>query len=154
MRRSPAPRRSRPRRRRSASRPAEARAPAVSRFMRIALATAVVAAHALAGCASVTSAACRDGAPAVSDLLYFGTAKPGGVVSAAEWSDFLRDVVTPRFPAGLTAWQAAGQWRSGRGSVDREASYVLSLVHPDDAPSEEAVRAIVSAYKSRFRQEA
>ncbi len=122
--------------------------------MRFALAAAFVAAHVLAGCAAVTPPACRNGEPAVSDLLYFGTTKPDGAVSAAEWSDFLRDVVTPRFPAGLTAWQAAGQWRSARGSVEREAAYVLSLVHPDAAASEEAVRAIVSAYKSRFRQEA
>jgi hypothetical protein len=126
----------------------------VSRFVRIAFAAAVVAAHALAGCASTAPAACRDGEPAVSDLLYFGTAKPGGVVGPGEWSDFLRDVVTPRFPAGLTAWRAAGQWRSAGGSVDREASYVVSLVHPDDAASEESVRSIVAAYKSRFRQEA
>jgi len=122
--------------------------------MRFVLAAAFAAAHLVAGCASMAPATCRDGELAASDLLYFGTAKPDGAVSAAEWSDFLRDVVTPRFPAGLTAWQASGQWRSARGSIDREASHVLSLVHPDDAASEEAVRAIVAAYKSRFRQEA
>lgn len=91
----------------------------------------------------------------MSDALYFGTGKPGGgVVSAAEWSDFMREVVTPRFPAGLTAWPAAGQWRDSRGSIEHEASYVVSLVHPDDAASEAAVRAIVAGYKTRFAQEA
>jgi len=91
---------------------------------------------------------------AVSDVLYFGTARPGGVVSAAEWSGFLSDEVTPRFPAGFTAWDASGQWRSATGSIDREGSHVVSIVHPGDAPSDEAVRAIIAAYKARFAQEA
>jgi hypothetical protein len=110
----------------------------------------------LAGCASLARPACPDGArPVVSDQLYFGTGKSdGGVVSAAEWSAFLRDEVTPRFPSGLTTWQAAGQWRDARGSIDHEASYVVSLVHPDDPGSEQAVRAIVADYKTRFTQEA
>jgi len=112
-----------------------------------------LAAALLAGCASLPE--CPAGAhPAVSDVLYFGTARPGGVVSAAEWSDFLRDYVTPRFPNGFTAWEAAGQWRSARGSIDREGSHVVSIVHPGDAPSDEAVRAIIAAYKARFTQEA
>jgi hypothetical protein len=110
----------------------------------------------LAGCASLASPACPDGArPVVSDQLYFGTGKPdGGVVSAAEWSGFLRDVVTPRFPSGFTTWQAAGQWRDARGSIDHEAAYVVSLVHPGDDGAEQAVRAIVADYKARFAQEA
>lgn len=90
----------------------------------------------------------------MSDVLYFGTARPGGVVSAAEWSDFLRDEITPRFPQGFTAWDAAGQWKAARGTIEREGSHVVSVVHPADARSEESVRAIVGAYKSRFAQEA
>ena len=90
----------------------------------------------------------------VSDLLYFGTNKPGGVVSAEEWTNFLSAVVTPRFPAGLTAWQASGQWQSSDGTLTREGSYVLSLIHPADAHSESAVRTIIAEYKTRFQQEA
>lgn len=90
----------------------------------------------------------------VDELLYFGTAKPGSAVTTAEWSDFLRGVVTPRFPEGFTVWQASGQWKSVDGMIARETSYVLNLVHPETEPAEAAVRAVVSAYKSRFRQEA
>jgi hypothetical protein len=118
--------------------------------VRAVLATALLA----AGCASVPGA-CPDGASAaVNDVLYFGSSRPGGVVSAAEWSAFLRDEVTPRFPSGFTAWDAAGQWRSARGSIDREDSHVVSIVHPADARSDESVRGIVAAYKGRFAQEA
>ena len=115
----------------------------------------VLLASVLAGCMS--SAGLRCGANEerlVSDLIYFGTEKPGGVVSQAEWSEFLRGVVTPRFPEGLTVWQASGQWRSANGAITSEASHVLSLVHPETEAAESAVRAIVAEYKSSFQQEA
>lgn len=90
----------------------------------------------------------------VQESLYFGTAKPSGVVTPEEWAEFLRSTVTPRFPRGLTAWQASGQWRGADGAVIREASHVLNLVHANDATSEKAVLEIVATYKSRFHQEA
>lgn len=83
-----------------------------------------------------------------------GADKPAGQVTPQEWADFLADTVTPRFPAGLTTWQASGQWRSETGSLVREPSYVLSLVHPPGEGSEAAIGEIVVAYKRRFEQEA
>ncbi len=119
------------------------------------LAALLACAQLLGGCASLPQPPCPPGEQSeVSDLLYFGTARPGGTVSAEEWSQFLQAVVTPRFPAGLTVWKANGQWRSAAGSTEREASYVLSLVHPESESSEAAIRSIVSEYKARFRQEA
>ncbi len=110
---------------------------------------AITLAALLAGCAH-----CPTGQQAaVSDLLYFGTAKPGGVVSPQEWSEFLRDVVTPAFPDGFTAWPAYGQWKSAKGDIQREASYVVSIVHPEGAASEAGIHTLVSEYKSRFHQE-
>ena len=115
----------------------------------------VVLALALDACASMHQHPCDNGEGAsVHDSLYFGTAKPGGAVTPEEWAEFLEGAVTPRFPQGLTVWQASGQWRGSDGAVLREASRVLSLVHPNDAPSEKAVLEIVAAYKSRFHQEA
>lgn len=92
--------------------------------------------------------------PALVDTLYFGTAMPQGRVSAADWADFLRRAVTPRFPQGLSAWSASGQWQGVDGRIVREASYVLSLVHPDDPRSDQALRELIEDYKQRFRQEA
>ena len=90
----------------------------------------------------------------VNDLLYFGTAKPNGVVTTEEWAAFLATSVTPRFPAGVTVWQASGQWRDEKGGVVSEGAFVLSIVHPDDQRSEAAVRTVVAEYKSHFNQDA
>ena len=109
----------------------------------------------LAGCATSRPACAPGEQAAISEWLYFGMAKPaGGVVTPEEWDDFLRTVVTPRFPAGLTAWPASGQWRGADGQVVREDSRVLNLLHPADATSEQSIRAIVAEYRKRFAQEA
>jgi hypothetical protein len=109
---------------------------------------------AMYGCAAVQESRCAPGEDrAVDDVMVFGTAKPAGVVTPGEWAEFLRTSVTPRFPQGLTVWQASGQWKGADNTIVHEASFVLSLVHPDDAPSEAAVRAIADDYKSRFSQE-
>lgn len=108
----------------------------------------------LTACAATHQHACTTGEQsALHDSLFFGTAKTNGVVTQEEWTEFLRSVVTPRFPQGLTVWKASGQWRSSDGSILREASHVLNLVHPNDEPTEKAVLEIVAAYKSRFQQE-
>ncbi|UVT15041.1 MAG: DUF3574 domain-containing protein [Nitrospira sp.] len=106
------------------------------------------------GCATRNITPCGDGQLAVQELLYLGTETPSGHVTPEDWAKFLSDTVTPRFPEGLSTWQAAGQWRSASGEVIREPSYVLSLVHPDDAKLDKAVQEIVASYKARFRQEA
>lgn len=129
--------------------------PPSMRSSAVASKVALTLALAVAGCASLQRQACSSGEqPAVKESLYFGTAKPSGVVTPEEWAEFLRSTVTPRFPQGLTAWQASGQWRGADGAVIREASHVLDLVHPDDPTSENAVLEIVAEYKSRFHQEA
>jgi Protein of unknown function (DUF3574) len=116
---------------------------------------ALLASLVLVGCSSVPAPRCESSERTfVNDLLYFGTAKPGGVVSSEEWAAFLGTVVTPRFPAGLTSWTASGQWRSADGSLTRESSHVLNLLHAPDSTSEAAIREVVAAYKSQFNQEA
>jgi hypothetical protein len=106
-------------------------------------------------CATQPAPHCAAGEkPSVSDLIYFGTATPDGKVSDADWAGFLSEVVTPRFPDGLTTWRAAGQWRSADGSLAREDSHVLNLVHAGDARAEGAIGALIREYKTRYRQEA
>jgi hypothetical protein len=85
--------------------------------------------------------------------LYFGLARPNGVISDASWQSFLRDEITPRFPNGLTVWEADGQWRGADGVVVRERTKVVSLVHADTAPANAALGAIVERYKRMFEQE-
>lgn len=85
--------------------------------------------------------------------LYFGLHRKGGSVSGAQWNAFVRDEVTTRFPQGLTVWEAGGQWRRPDGSIVRERSKVLLLVHDDSAGVRAAIASIVERYKRLFAQE-
>jgi hypothetical protein len=92
----------------------------------------------------------------VADQLFFGRSIPagGGVVSDSAWGAFLREVVTPRFPAGLTVLHAEGQWRENDGRIVREESFVLEIVHPAGPAADADLREVAEEYKRRFRQEA
>lgn len=115
----------------------------------------MTAAALAAGCASTPSQPCAaNERRSVHDMLYFGTAMPQGAVSKKDWADFVDHTVTPRFPQGLSVWNASGQWGAAQGGIVRETSYVLSLVHPDEAAQDRLVQEIVAVYRVRFRQEA
>jgi hypothetical protein len=106
-------------------------------------------------CSSTYIVRCKDGDHlAIHDSLYFGTAKPDGVVSSEDWARFLESEVTPRFPQGLTSSRTSGQWRGADGEIVREDSHVLQLLHPDDAATEKAIREVVDTYKTQFQQQA
>jgi hypothetical protein len=108
----------------------------------------------LSACASTAPLGCRHGEQTlVTTTLYFGTGKTTGVVTDEQWLGFLAEIVTPRFPQGLTVTDASGQWRSANGQIVREASHALTLVHPDDAASDTAIDEIIARYKSSFVQE-
>ena len=91
----------------------------------------------------------------VKETLYFGRNRPGGgTVSDAEWNGFLAEVVTPRFPLGLTVLEATGQWRGAGGAVEQERSEIVTIFHPDTKAAHGSVREIAREYKRRFQQEA
>jgi Protein of unknown function (DUF3574) len=118
---------------------------------------AVIAAFAatVSACSSTYIVRCKDGDQlAIHDSLYFGTAKPNGVISSEDWARFLENTVTPRFPRGLTSSRASGQWRGADGEIVREDSHVLQLLYPDDASTEKAIRELIDTYKNQFQQEA
>jgi hypothetical protein len=102
---------------------------------------------------SVTMDCGASSAPQVRTTLYFGLSRPKGSVSELEWQIFLRDEVTRRFPDGFTVWQAEGQWQTPDGTIDREQSKVLLLVHPDTDAARQSVRAIIQAYRKAFDQQ-
>ncbi len=77
----------------------------------------------------------------------------GGQVSEADWRAFLDEEVTPRFPGGLTAVDAGGQWRNASGVVGREPSKVLMLVLPGGRDEAARLGAVREAYKARFHQD-
>ncbi|MEO3752603.1 DUF3574 domain-containing protein [Streptomyces sp. B6B3] len=90
--------------------------------------------------------------------LLFGTARPEGgePVSEAEFRRFVDEVVTPRFPEGLTVQQGYGQWRDAHGVVEEEASYELTLLYPvaDAEASDREIEEVRDAYVRGFGQEA
>jgi hypothetical protein len=108
------------------------------------------------GAAPTIAPSCERGDTAlVREVLYFGRNRPdGGVVSDAEWQEFLDSVVTPSFPQGLTVVDAHGQWRGRSGTVERERAEVVTLFHPGDPAGRRAVDQLVGEYKRRFGQEA
>jgi hypothetical protein len=85
--------------------------------------------------------------------LYFGRRiGDTGLVSEAMFKRFLAEVVTPRFPDGLTVLDAAGQFRSGNRIV-REPTKLLVLLVPDRSAVAHKVASVIDRYKRRFRQQ-
>ncbi len=92
------------------------------------------------------------------ERLYFGLSTRGLEIPDQQWQAFLSQEVTPRFPDGLTVFEAYGQWRGEGGAIEREPARVVEIVHAADNSEtinqSEAINQIVTAYKRRFEQEA
>lgn len=87
--------------------------------------------------------------------LFFGRAKPSGaMVTDEEFHSFLDEIVTPRFPNGLTALSGTGQFRGSSGMVTREGSVFVILLYPaDDKSSSTRIEEIRETYRKTFQQE-
>jgi hypothetical protein len=120
----------------------------------VASATASAASTASAGATTVPagSAAYRQ------TLLIFGTFRPDGGpdVTTGQFWEFVDQVVTPRFPDGLTVSDAQGQWRDRYGVIERERSFEVYLLYPVASAAQDgmAIEEIRRLYKQRFAQEA
>lgn len=89
-----------------------------------------------------------------ADLLFGRDIAGRGPVTDAERAAFLADTVTPRFPDGLTVWDAHGQWRDrATGGITREDSFVIRIIADGTADTRARLAAIRQAYMQRFRQE-
>ena len=88
--------------------------------------------------------------------LYFGRDKPDGTrVTDSEWMDFLDKEVTPRFPAGFTVLDGAGQYRDKSGKIVKEPSKVLVFLYSkgDRKSAGQKINEIRVAYCKQFQQE-
>ncbi|WP_158681583.1 DUF3574 domain-containing protein [Microbulbifer pacificus] len=90
----------------------------------------------------------------IQEHLYFGTRTPQGLVSENAWATFVERIITPHFPEGLTVLTGSGQWQGASGNIEREPSYVLSLIYSQDRQKDSAITEIIREYKRRFQQEA
>ncbi|NJK57576.1 MAG: DUF3574 domain-containing protein [Pleurocapsa sp. SU_5_0] len=90
----------------------------------------------------------------IQEDLYFGrNITGGGEVSEAEFQAFIDAEITPRFPNGLTAYDADGQFLDTTGNLTQEPSQVVSLIFEDTAENEQGIDQIIAAYKQQFQQE-
>ncbi|MBF2027928.1 MAG: DUF3574 domain-containing protein [Oscillatoriales cyanobacterium C42_A2020_001] len=86
--------------------------------------------------------------------LFFGRNIGGTVgVTQEQFQAFVDQTITPRFPLGLTNFDANGQFLSSDGTLVREPAEVVSLIIEDTEANEAAIDAIVSEYKQQFQQE-
>ena len=75
-------------------------------------------------------------------------------VSDRAWDRFLASEVTPRFPDGLTVYDARGQWRNPETrAISRERSKVVMIAMPPASDTDARLHAIIEAYKARFKQQ-
>lgn len=90
----------------------------------------------------------------VQSTLYFGLKSSDGAgVSEQQWAKFLADVVTPRFPDGLTVLSAYGQGASpGPDAVLAELTKVLIIVHPAGEAEAAKIAEIKAKYSKDFDQ--
>ncbi len=77
-----------------------------------------------------------------------------GNVSETAWDRFLANEVTPRFPDGLTVYDARGQWRNPQTKkISRDRSKVVMIAMPPADDNQTRLSAIIEAYKARFKQQ-
>lgn len=111
---------------------------------------------ALASSASAQALVCGRGEQATMSVEMLFGRNIGGRLGVTErrWAAFVADVVTPRFPQGLTVIDGAGQWRDPeRGRIVRERSKIVMLITKDDPQARDHIAVIVADYKKRFRQQ-
>ena len=85
--------------------------------------------------------------------LFFGLEGRHGSVDETEWDAFLRDVVVPRFPSGLTVTHAKGHWQAAGEPPQREASRVLEIVYDERPHADRRIDEIAASYKAHFQQD-
>jgi len=125
----------------------------------IALGCAAAIAALAAGCASTSrpsaeAVRCPAGQARANTVeLVFGRNDGDRLaVSDEDWRRFIDEVVTPRYPDGLSVMDVQGQWRAPGGVLVREPSKIVYLVldgGPDDPAKIANIRDI---YKQRFHQ--
>ena len=103
----------------------------------------------------IPAAALRGSSDFVRTELFFGTARPDGVVTDAEFLAFVDVIITPRFPDGLTLLKGDGQFRDASGEIIKEDSFILILLYPleDFRESSRRINVIRERYKEAFQQE-
>jgi Protein of unknown function (DUF3574) len=115
---------------------------------------ALMLALSLAGCVQLPGF-CPPGLQRMTsaELIFGRDIAGGGFVSDTDWATFVDKEVTPRFPDGLSVFDAQGQWRTGDGTIIREPSKLLLIVIKGAKGEQAKLEAIRAAYKAQFKQQ-
>lgn len=110
-------------------------------------------------CSAPVYAACPEGAQLFTETrLFMGRGNNGtSMVSEAEWRQFVKSDIIPRFPAGFTVLDAAGYWKSCNrfdANGECEKSKVLLVQYEKTAETETKITEIMDAYIIQFKQQA
>jgi hypothetical protein len=93
----------------------------------------------------------------VRSELYFGVGTEGdekNAISETQWRTFLDKEVTPRFPDGLTVFDAYGQWMfRGAQGPERLNSKVLVILHENTPQRRADIEAIRLAWKQATKHQ-
>ena len=90
----------------------------------------------------------------VAELLFGRNIGNRVGVSEAAWARFVDREIVPRFPDGLTVFDASGRWRDRkRDRVVREPSKIVQIVLPGTPEDVARLNEIAEAYKRRFKQQ-
>jgi hypothetical protein len=111
---------------------------------------------ALAGGARAQLLDCRGGQrpTEVAELLFGRNIGSRLGVSEAAWRRFVDREIVPRFPDGLTVFDASGRWRDRRSDrLVREPSKIVEIVLPGTPDDIARLNEIAEAYKRRFKQQ-
>jgi hypothetical protein len=88
-----------------------------------------------------------------ADLFFGRNIAGGGEVSEEQFQAFVDQVITPRFPAGLTIFDTDGQFQDSTGTIIEEKSKGVRLLFEDTQNNETAIDEIITAYLAQFNQE-
>jgi len=93
------------------------------------------------------------GERAIVARLYLGQSNAEGAIADSAFEAFLAEEITPRFPEGLTVYDAAGQWREAGGTIVRERTKVVEIVL-FRADQRALIESVAASYRQRFHQQA
>jgi hypothetical protein len=113
----------------------------------------ICASAALSLALAVPSALAQTAGPGhIETHLYFGLGDADGdAVTQEQWMGFVAEVITPRFPDGLTILTAYGQSRAqGAAEVVQEDTRLLIIVHAATPADAERIEEIKRAYVDQF----